>query len=725
MAPAAATGHSGLFLSPLQASLRTLLQPFFLFARYDKSHLRADVLAGITTGVILVPQSVAYALIADLPPQTGLYTALIAAIAGSLWGSSRHLHTGPTNAASLLVLAAVSPLASSANLPEYLAAVGLLTVMTGLMRLALGLLRLGFIVNFVSDAVVVGFTAGAGMLIIVNQMGGLLGLDIAASVQFQATGLALWAQASSLHALSLGLGLATLALIFVLPRIRKQLPHQFLAVFLVSLLVFALRLDRQGVAIIGPLPQALPPWQPVPLADGSLWQALAPGAGAIAVIGLIEALTIARTLATESGQYLDNDQEMVGQGIANILCGFLSGYCSSGSFTRSTVNYRAGGRTQLTSVISGLFVLGSVLGLGVFIQYLSRPVLAGFVIATALTMVKYRRIRQIAETSKSETFIMVVTFAAAFFVPLVYVVATGIVVSLLIYVYKTSRPRVLPLAPTRNFRHLRTLDKTTDNACPQLSILSIEGDLYFGAANHVEHLLRDYIPPPGTRRFVLLQLQHMVRVDISGVRMLESFVRIVRQRGGDVYFFKITDIAQRLFASSGFRAYAGADHFLEDDSAIEFLFQRVLNPKECIYDCPYRVFKECQNLPKIAIPFQDLLLKRPAAPRAALIDVEEVFQRLMANDSTLAVIDVREQLEWDQGHIPKARHIPYSAFSPHSAALDPNRELVLVSNTMRRARNVGWILQESGFSDAKVMNGGMQAWMRASHIVALTEYGRS
>ncbi len=703
-------------------SLRTLLQPFFLLAHYDVDHLRKDVVAGVTTGIILVPQSIAYALIAGLPPQVGLYTAVVASVTAALWGSSHHLHTGPTNAGSLLLLAAVSPIVSPANGPEYLIVAGLLTVMTGVMRLLLGILRLGFIVNFVSDAVVVGFAAGAGMLIIVNQFGGLMGLDVESNFRLTATLSNLTRSGQPVHYVSLGLGVATFALIFVLPRLNRKLPSQFLAVCLVSLLVAGLRLDRQGVLTIGRLPPAFPALSPLPLTDWNLWQALWPGAVAITLIGLIEALTISRSLATESGQYLDNNQEMVGQGMANVVCGFLGGYCSSGSFTRSSLMYRAGGVTRMASIVSGVFVLIAVLGLGTLTQFLARPVLAGFVIATAVSMVNYRRVRQIVGTSKSETFIMLTTFGAAFLFPLIYVVAIGIAASLMVYVYKTSRPRVLPLVPTENFRHMRPVQDPQEAQCPQLRVLSIEGDLYFGAANHVEDLLRSSLPQVGDRRFVLLQLQNMVRVDISGVRVLENYVRFVREQGGDVYFFKVTELATRLFRSSGLHEFVGPDHFLDDDTAIEYLFQRVLNPKECIYDCPHRVFQECQNLPKIAIPFQDLLLANPDTSDAPLIAVDEVFARLGAERADSLVIDVREQLEWDRGHIPDARHMPYSTFDPHSPLLDRAQEIILVSNTTRRARNIGVVLREHGFRQIRILDGGMRAWRDAAYLTALNEY---
>ncbi len=707
---------------PLQASLATLLQPWRFLARYNWQDLPADTVAGITTGVILVPQAIAYALIAGLPAAVGLYTAIIAAMTAALWGSSRHLHTGPTNAASLLVLSTlvtIIPVVTNANLSAYIAAAGVLAVLVGILRLGLGLLRLGFIVNFVSDAVMVGFTAGAGMLIIANQLSGFLGLETQASTRFVLTIRTIWSQASSIHILSLLLGLGTLVLILVLPQIHRRIPAQFTAMTITSLFVVVLHLEQAGVRLIDPIPRGLPPWQNLPLTDWDLIRQLLPGAGAIAIVGLIEALTISRSLASSSGQYLDNNQEIVGQGIANIICGFLSGYTSSGSFTRSTINYTAGGRTQMASILSGVFVLGAMLGLGPVIQFLSRPVLAGFVIATALSMISYRRVRQILETSKSETFIMTATFLATFLLPLQYAVSLGIITSLVVYVYKTSRPRVLNLVPTANYRHLQEAHDSDTSLCPQLSILSVEGDLYFGAANHVEYLLRDHLPPFHTRRYILLQLQNTVRIDISGVRMLENFVRSVRQRGGDVYFFKVTDAVFHVFQSSGFIQYVGDNHFLNEDTAIEYLFHHVLNPKECIYDCAHRVFQECRNLPKIAIPFQDILQDAEDDVPVTLIPVTQVEQRLQ--DPSLVIVDVRERLEWDRGHIPQAYHVPYSTFNPLNHILQ-QKEIVLVSNTTRRARNIARVLHYSGLTNVKVLDGGMTAWRRTSHLLALTEY---
>ena len=376
----------------------------------------------------------------------------------------------------------------------------------------------------------------------------------------------------------------------------------------------------------------------------------------------------------------------------------------------------------MTTLLSGVFVLVAVLTLGWAIRYLAKPVLAGFVIATAITLINLPHALQILRTSKSETFIMLVTWGAVFLFSLVEAVAIGITASLLVYVYKTSRPRVVPLVPDAKFKHLRERDPHNDPACPQLDIVAIEGDLYFGAANHVEYLLRNRLEDAGRQYHVLLNLQNMVRVDISGVHMLENYVNEIRGQGGDVYFFKMTDIARRLFKSSGFMDLVGTDHFLHDENAIDHLFHRVLNPKVCIYDCPLRVFRECQNLPKISIPFQDKVQGMTSLPYVPLIHVEELEARCTRRPLDFELIDVREAMEWDRGHIQVARHMAYSTFSVEDLDVTPDREVVVISRSTRRSRIIAYVLMESGFSNVKVVEGGMSAWIDASFMTAISVY---
>jgi SulP family sulfate permease len=266
---------------------------------YDRVNLKPDTLAGLTMAVIVLPQAIAYASVAELPPQMGLYAAVVAAIVGGLWGASSHLHTGPTNAASLLALTILLPIAEPGS-PEFLAAAGVMAVMVGIFRLLLGLARLGMLANFVSDSVIIGFTAGAGMLISVNQIRPLLRLDFPSSPFFLVTLEQVKNHLADTHLASLYMGAGVLALMLLTRYFKPKWPMLLLSMSAAALMVVAFNLTDQGVQVIGELPHTLPPVAKLSFSLTLISQ-LSSGALAVGAIGLIEATAIARTLASQSG----------------------------------------------------------------------------------------------------------------------------------------------------------------------------------------------------------------------------------------------------------------------------------------------------------------------------------------------------------------------------------------------------------------------------------------
>ena len=405
---------------PLRAGLgavpKLFAQPASLLRGYPIANLRPDLVAGLTVAVILLPQAIAYAMLAELPPQTGLYAAIVAAIVGALWGSSNHLQTGPTNALSLLLLSTLITVALPGS-AEYVVIAAVMAILVGAIQLTLGLLRLGVLVNFVSHSVIVGFAAGAGVLIALKQLRYLLGLE------FSSHGLAETLQGvvvhlPETHLPTLALGLGTMLLIVLLKQINPKLPGALIAMVLSAAAVAILGLDEEGVAVIGELPRTLPPVTDFSLVNMQTIAGLAPGALAIAAIGLVEAMSIARTISGQSHQRLDSNQEFAGQGLANIATGIFSGYPGSGSFTRSAVNFDAGARTRLASVFSGLFVLVALLALAPFAAYVPRAALAGVLILTAYSMIDRKGIARILRGARADAAIMVITFLATLFLHL-------------------------------------------------------------------------------------------------------------------------------------------------------------------------------------------------------------------------------------------------------------------------------------------------------------------
>ena len=405
----------------LQLALRNAwvmaLRPHELLRRYKADDLRPDLVAGLTVAVVLIPQAIAYALLTELPPQMGLYAAVVAAIFGALWGSSWHLHTGPTNAVSLLVLSSLLGVAEPGS-ARFIAAAGLMAVMVGVTQIFMGLMRMGVLVNFVSNSVIVGFTAGAGMLISVHQLRHLLRLQIPGSpVVFGAIG-QVTSNVFDTHGFSLALGLGTITVMILLHVWRPNWPGAFIAIVLAAIAVALFGLSDRGVVVLDGLPRGLPHVVGLPFFELTLIGKLAPGALAIAAIGIVEAISISRAVANESGQSLDSNQEFVGQGLANVAAGLLSGYTCSGSFTRTAVNHASGARTPMASVFSGVWVLAALVMFSSLAVYLPRAALAGVLVIVSYRMVNLAEMRRILRSSLGDSLIMVATFLATVLFPL-------------------------------------------------------------------------------------------------------------------------------------------------------------------------------------------------------------------------------------------------------------------------------------------------------------------
>ncbi len=703
-------------LAALKPAPHFFLRPVRIFQTYRRSYLQPDLLAGLTVSVVLLPQAIVFAILAGLPPQMGLYAAIVAAIVGGLWGSSNHLHSGPTNTASILVLATLAPLATIGS-PDYVIAAGLLTVMVGLFRLAMGLARLGMLVTFVSDSVIIGFTAGAGVLIAVGELRSLLRLEAASSSDLLNTLENLFTHLSDTHLISLVLGLGTLGITLLLRRFYPKWPGQLIALSAAAAAVALLRLDSYGVKIIGELPHNLPPLAQLPLTNVQLMGQLSFGALAVAAIGLVEATSIARSIAAQSGQRLDSNQEFVGQGLANIACGFFSGHACSGSFNRSALNYEAKAQTPLASVFSGLFVLAAMLILSPLAAYIPRAALAAMLILAAYGMVDRKEIGRLWRGARGDALIMTVTLLATLFLPLQFAVLSGILMSLTYYIIKTSTPRVHTVLPDATFKHFTY--QPNKPPCPQLSIIKISGDLYFGAVNHVEEAIRQILTRNPNQRFLLLRMHGCNHCDISGIHMLEALRRLCRERGGDLYLMKVQKPVYTLMESTGFCNQLGQDHFLTEDQAIEYLFYKVLDPAICIYECDVRAFKECQNLPK-RTSSQIIPLPAFVTPNGvADISPQELWQQLMHSQDPPVVIDVREPREFQQGHIPQAQLIPLPKLVTEKPDLPCDREIVLVCRSGRRSQRAAHLLNQKDCSKVRVLRGGMLAWEAAKLLEAI------
>ncbi len=562
----------------------------------NRRTLKADLWAGLTGAVIVLPQGVAFAAIAGLPPVYGLYAAMIPVVAAALFGSSHHLISGPTTAISLVVYATVSTLSVPGS-PEYIRLVLALTVLTGLAQLGLGIARMGGLVNFVSHSVVTGFTAGAAILIVTSQLGHFFGVTLPRGGDFLETWLAFLRQLPAVNWRVAAIAAATLLLALGIRRLSPKAPALLLALIGGGGVCQLLDGAAHGAKLVGALPASLPPLS-LPELDLDTFRTLFPGALAVAMLGLAEAVSIARAVAVRSEQRIDNSQEFIGQGLANILGGFFSGYASSGSFTRTGVNFEAGAKTPLAAVFSAVFLALVLLCIAPATAYLPIAAMAGVIVLVAANLVNFRGIRHIATTDRAEAGILATTFLATLFVGLEFALYAGVMLSLLLYLRRTSHPHFITLAPDPNSSHraLVNVRRRPLPECPQLKILRLDGSIFFGAVNHIAEELHRIAAASPEQCHILIVGSGINFIDAGGCHMLFHEAGSMRLSGREIFFCSLKSEVMELLTRGGCLSRIGAQNvFRGKGSAITGIVSR-LDPERCAC-CRERVFAECATRP--------------------------------------------------------------------------------------------------------------------------------
>ena len=485
--------------------------------------LQKDLLAGLTVAFVALPQCMAYALLAGVAPQYGLYAFMVASIVGSLAGSSRHLQTGPTNASSIV---AASALAVYAGREDFMALVFLITLLAGLFQLTLGLLGLGNLTQLVSSSVLLGFTSGAGVLILANQVPNLLGLpakgsvSVIGQVRYVVSGIA----DTNPTVLALGVGTFFVALFFIkispkTPAGAPLLPAYLLAILGAAGAVAFFGLDEAGVRVVGKIPGSLPPLS-MPAFSWDLVQTLAPGAIALSLIGLAEAFASAKSVASFSGDRIDTNREFIGQGVAKIVVAFFSGIPVSGSLTRSALMYQAGAVSKKAHVFSGVLLAGLVFALGPITQYIPVASLAGILLIIAARMIRWEHVKLALTATRSDALAFVATFASALLLPLADAIYVGVGVSLALFVRRARVPRVVELVYDENKGFSEVTD-ADERPCPEVAIVHVEGPLFFGAADYLEGKCLKVASRPEVQA-VILRLKQTAALDSTTLLALAN-----------------------------------------------------------------------------------------------------------------------------------------------------------------------------------------------------------
>ena len=485
---------------------RHSLFPFLTWLpRQTRASVGRDLVVGLSGAILALPQSIAYALIAGLPPEYGHYAAIVPVLIACLWGSSWHLICGPTAAISIVLFASVSPLAVPAS-QDYITLILLLTFLAGIFQWLLGLLRFGALVNFVSHSVVLGFTLGAAVVIAIGQLPNLLGLDLPAKATALASLMDLLRHLGAVDKPSLVLGVATVVVGALLKQWLPRWPTLLMTLVLGSVVVWLWPAMFGHVQLVSAFVGRLPPFSGLPL-DMDLILRLLPSAVAVGMLGLVTSLSIARSISARSQQLLDANQEVRAQGLSNIVGAFFSGSLSAGSFTRSGLSYEAGACSPLAGVFSALWVaLFAIFGAGL-IAHIPIPAMAGSILLIAWGLVDHRGIRALLRVSRAEFVVMSLTCVATLLLELQTAIYAGVLASLFFYLKRTSQPRV---------QHWR--DGEDD-------VLRVGGSIFFGASHYLQVRLQRM---HGAR--VVIEAQQINFIDYSGVEMLHQEARrLLRQ----------------------------------------------------------------------------------------------------------------------------------------------------------------------------------------------------
>lgn len=573
--------------------------------------LRADAMAGLLGAVLVLPQGIAFATLAGLPPEYGLFTAVVPCIIAALFGSSWHVMSGPTNANSLALFAMLSPLALAFS-PAYIQLALAVTVMVGVMQWLIGTLRLGSLANFISPAALFGFMSGAALLIAVYALPDLLGLAPAAEHGAVAVLTHVASQLGHAQPVALAVAGITAVVAYGVRRFRPNWPFMLIGLVASTALAW-LWLQSPGRGVVLPsaalrtVGQIATPWPRFELPHIS-WASvseLLSLAFALTIVALGQAISIAKAVAAKSGQRIDANREFRGQGLANIIGGLFSCYVSCGSMNRSMPNLQAGARTPLAAVFSALLLLALVAVSASLLAQIPMAALAALLMLVALALLDMARWQQLFRLSRTEFGVALATLVATVTIRLEMAILLGTLLSLVSFLYRTSKPAMRTMGfdgvgAERQFvviddaRH-RPLNVLPE--CPQLKLLRMEGEVYFGATQHVADTLHNLRHMPHPQKHLLVMGKSMNFIDLAGAELWETELNARRAMGGDLYFHRPRPEVIQMWKTTGFTRVLGPEHqFPDKRTAIAAIFQK-LDPQVC-QACTARIFWECKTVPE-------------------------------------------------------------------------------------------------------------------------------
>ena len=527
------------------------------------STLKADAIAGLTVALVLIPQSMAYAQLAGLPAYVGLYASFLPVIFASVLGSSRQLATGPVAIVSLLTAAALEPLAIQ-NPEGYLAYAAVLALMVGVFQLSLGLLRLGILVDFLSHPVVVGFTNAAAIIIASSQLGKIFGISTRKGDHHYETVWNLIQDMPITHFLTLAMGVFSIFLLVVIKKFAPRLPNVLITVVICILLSYFLGYETKGGNVIGLVPSGLPGFK-IPDVEFNQVVNLIVSAAVIGILGFVEAISVAKAIASETRQRLSANQELIGQGVSNIVASGFQAYPVSGSFSRSAVNFAADAKTGFSSIVSGVLVGITLLFLTPLLYHLPQATLAAVIMVAVFNLIKIEPIIHAWKVHRHDGFVAVaVFFTTLFFAPhLEKGIMTGVLLSLGLFLYRTMSPKFVEVGRHEDgsLRSAELFDlKTSDT----VSVFRYDGDLYFANAGYLEGKILNSIAQKPNLKVMILDFESVDLIDSTGEETIARIVERLEAAGIELYIARAKSSMLDAFTRSGLIEKIGEDRFFRE-----------------------------------------------------------------------------------------------------------------------------------------------------------------
>ncbi|PSQ90881.1 MAG: sodium-independent anion transporter [Bacteroidetes bacterium QH_2_63_10] len=545
------------------------------FSKYSPDTFRDDAAAGLAVGVMLIPQAMAYAVIAGLPPIYGLYGALVPLLIYPVFGTSRQLAIGP-QALDMLILAAGLGAVVQAGTGEYVAMAIIVTAMVGILQIAIGAMQLGFVANLLSRPVITGLTSAAALIISCSQLGSLLGVDLGNSQYVHVILWRLFHHLGDIHLWSLGIGAAGVALLLLIPRWNQLIPEALVVVVLATGASYAFSFEAKGVSVVGSIPMGLPDLT-LPALNPTTLKTLLPAAITLALVQFMKNVSLGRVFATRHGYTIDANKELVGIGSANLVGSFFSSIPVSGSFSRSAVNDQTGARTPLANWFTAGVIALTLLFLTPLFYYLPQPALAAIIIVAGIGLIDLHELRNLFKARRRDGYLALFTAACTLFIGIQEGILLGIGASVIAVLFRISRPNVAELGHvpgTRLFRDLERFDQAV--RLRDIMVLRVDASFSFANAEYFKDFILEKSELEGRDvKVVIVDGSSINGLDTTAIEALFSVAESLEEQGIELHFTGLIGPVREVVRRSGLHALLGENKFhLDPHAAVVSVLER-------------------------------------------------------------------------------------------------------------------------------------------------------